>query len=591
MTGLLVQMGADGFADPNGPMYYKGVYHLFYQYNPYGPLWGNMSWGHAISYDLVNWVHLDVALSPNMPYDIKGCFSGSTTILPNGEPAILYTGVDANGHQVQNLAFPRNLSNPLLTEWVKSSLNPVLSPPHGIDPLLYRDPSTGWIGPDGEWRVVIGSEIDHQGSAILYKSKDFSHWIRSSSPLHFSNKTSMWECPDFYPVIVNGKNGLDASAQGKNIRHVLKASFNNYDYYVLGNYDPKTDRYMVDVDFMDSNGSLRYDYGRFYASKSFYDGKKKRRILWSWVNEGDSDSDAISKGWSGLQSIPRSIWLSEKGDQLVQWPVKELEKLRTRKMHFKNKELKGGSLVEISGITASQADVEVTFSLSNLKEADVLSSEAVDPQILCTQKNASTSGKFGPFGLLVLASKDLAEHTAVFFHVFRTDNNFRVLMCADQSRSSLRPNVDKSIYGAFLELDPQYARISLRTLIDHSIIESFGANGLVCITARVYPELAVEEQAHLYAFNNGTQSHNMQVKKPSIDIRMHPDVVPLHFYLFLNSGGADTPARITGVSYKNGGEVNSTRQHSGMDVDPSGRDNYSGPGRGGDRSQEPKRLS
>ncbi|KAM7249868.1 hypothetical protein ACFE04_019713 [Oxalis oulophora] len=56
-------------------------------------------------------------------------------------------------------------------------------------------------------------------------------------------------------------------------------------------------------------------------------------------------------------------------------------------------------------------------------------------------------------------------------------------------------------------------------------------------------------------------------------------------------GGADTPARITGDGYKNGGEVNSTRRHSGMDVDPSGRDNHSGPGRGGDHSQEPKRLS
>ncbi|KAI7733869.1 hypothetical protein M8C21_031318, partial [Ambrosia artemisiifolia] len=474
------------------PMYYKGVYHFFYQHNPYGPLWGNMSWGHAISYDLINWVHLDVALIPNEPYDINGCFSGSTTILPNGEPVIFYTGVDNNSHQVQNLAFPRNASDPLLNEWVKWSLNPILSPPDEIDPSIYRDPSTGWIGPDGEWRVVIGTQIDHQGAAILYKSKDFRTWIRSASPLHLSNKTTLWECPDFYPVICNGKSGLDTSVtavKGKDIRHVLKASFNNQDYYVLGNYDPESDRYNVDPDFRDSKGWLRFDYGRFYASKSFYDGEKKRRILWSWVCEGDTEPDAIEKGWSGLQ-----------------WPVKELEKLRTRKVHFENKKLKGGSTIEISGITASQADVEITFSLSNLKHAEVLSSEAVDPQIICNQKNASTNGKFGPFGLLVLASKELTEHTAVFFRVFRTANSFRVLMCADPSRSSLKQNIDKSIYGAFLELDPRYAKISLRTLIDHSIIESFGGEGLACITSRVYPLLATGEQAHLYAFNNGTQS-------------------------------------------------------------------------------------
>lgn len=64
----------------------------------------------------------------------------------------------------------------------------------------------------------------------------------------------------------------------------------------------------------------------------------------------------------------------------------------------------------------------------------MLSAEVVDPQILCTQKNATTDGKFGPFGLLVLASKDLTEHTAVFFRVFRIANSFRVLMCADPSR-------------------------------------------------------------------------------------------------------------------------------------------------------------
>ncbi|KAI7733870.1 hypothetical protein M8C21_031319 [Ambrosia artemisiifolia] len=471
------------FTDPNGPVYYKGVYHLFYQYNPYGALWGNMSWGHAISYDLINWVHLDIALIENEPYDINGCFSGSTTILQNGEPVIMYTGVDTESHQVQNLAFPKNKSDPLLNEWVKPSINPVVSPPDGVEPSQFRDPTTAWMGADGEWRVAIGSQRDGHGSATLYKSKDFRTWIKSPNPLHSSNKTTMWECPDFYPVLVNGKNGLDTSVQGKDIRHVLKASFNDHDYYILGNYDPESDHYDVDVNFLDSKRSLRYDYGRFYASKSFYDSEKKRRILWSWVNEGDTDLDAINKGWSGLQSIPRSIWLSENGDQLVQWPVEELEKLR-----------------------AQEADVEITFGLSNLKDAEVLSDEVVDPQMLCTQKNASMSGKFGPFGLLVLASEDLTEFTAVFFRVFRIANSFRVLMCADQSRSSIRPKVDKSIYGAFIALDPHDAKISLRTLIDHSIVESFGAKGLACITARVYPEKAIGEQAHLYAFNNGTQT-------------------------------------------------------------------------------------
>ena len=84
--------------------------------------------------------------------------------------------------------------------------------------------------------------------------------------------------------------------------HVLKASFNSHEYYVLGMYDTKMDQFVaVGNDFKVSNTQFQYDYGRFYASKSFYDTAKQRRVLWGWVNEGDSESDARIKGWSGLQ--------------------------------------------------------------------------------------------------------------------------------------------------------------------------------------------------------------------------------------------------------------------------------------------------
>ena len=112
----------------------------------------------------------------------------------------------------------------------------------------------------------------------------------------------MWECPDFYPVSSGDKKGLDTSFEGNNTIHVLKASFNNREYYVIGNYDPIKDQFFViGNDFMVSNTQFQYDYGRFYASKSFYDGANQRRVLWGWVNEGDSQSDDVKKGWSGLQ--------------------------------------------------------------------------------------------------------------------------------------------------------------------------------------------------------------------------------------------------------------------------------------------------
>ncbi|KAL5559446.1 hypothetical protein UlMin_035657 [Ulmus minor] len=493
--------------DPNGPMYYKGVYHLFYQYNPYSAVWGNITWAHSISYNLIDWVHLDIALYPNDPFDINGCWSGSATLLPGQKPAILYTGSNYKKEQVQNLAFPKNFSDPLLREWVKYPHNPLIVHPNGIDPSNFRDPTTAWQGPDGIWRVIVGSEKDGHGMAILYTSGDFVNWTKSVTPLHSSSKTIMWECPDFYPVSVNGAAGVDNFNYGGFGKYVLKASFKDQDHYVLGKYLPKTNKFEVEnSDFMVTGSDFRYDYGKFYASKSFYDSAKQRRILWGWVTESDSVSNDYEKGWSGLQSIPRTIVLSKSEKQLVQWPIKEIEKLRIKKVDLQSKKLKGGSVFEISGITASQADVEVSFDVPNLEEAESLDPSWVDPQQICIKKNASVKGKVGPFGLLVLASKNLAEQTAVFFRIFRSEDKYVVLMCSDQSRSSMREGLNKTNYGAFVDIDPRREKITLRSLIDHSIVESFGGEGRTCITARVYPKLAIDKEAHLYAFHNGSVS-------------------------------------------------------------------------------------
>ncbi|KAG9131870.1 hypothetical protein Leryth_023523 [Lithospermum erythrorhizon] len=488
-----------------GPMYFNEVYHLFYQYNPYAPVWGNITWAHSVSYNLVDWVHLEAAINPTDPFDILGCWSGSTTILPGGKPVIVYTGADSKNNQIQNLAIPKNRSDPFLTEWVKSTNNPVMTPGSDIGPQDFRDPTTAWQGPDQVWRLVVGSKINGQGTALLYKSKDFVNWSRTTNPLHSSNKTGMWECPDFYPVKIYGINGLDTSVEGNDTKHVLKASFNDHDHYIIGNYDAEKDSYVVETDFMDDRVQLRFDYGKFYASKSFYDSAKKRRIVWAWVVETTNQTVDIEKEWSGLQSIPRTILLDKSGKQLIQWPVKEIEKLRGEKAEIREKEMSPGIVLEVVGVTASQADVEVSFSVSNLEDAEVNEPGIIDPQRLCIQKTASDRGVLGPFGLVVLASSDFTEQTSIFFRIFKNQENYSVLMCSDHSRSSKSSEFNKTNFGAFVDIDPS-KKISLRTLIDHSIVESFGGEGRTCITSRVYPTIAINDAAHLYVFNNGTKS-------------------------------------------------------------------------------------
>ncbi|KAM5579423.1 beta-fructofuranosidase, insoluble isoenzyme CWINV1 [Rosa sericea] len=513
-TGYHFQPPKNWINDPNGPLIYKNVYHHFYQYNPDGVAWSpNIVWAHSTSNDLVNWTPHDDALNPSQPFDINGCWSGSATILPGEKPAIFYTGINSENEQVQNLAFPKNLSDPFLREWVKIPQNPLMIPTQAnqINADSFRDPTTAWLGIDNKWRLVIGSKKNQTGLAILYVSEDFLHWTMANHPFHSAKENGMWECPDFFPVSKSSPIGLDTSINGPDVKHVLKVSLFDTakEYYTIGTYNLDKDIYNPDKGSVESDSGLRYDYGKFYASKSFFDSAKNRRILWGWSNESSSANDDIKKGWSGLQAIPRTLLLDKSGKQLVQWPVEELEKLRTKLVRLPSTVIKGGSLHEVLGVTAAQADVEVTFEMSDFEKTEVLDSSWTDPQILCSKKDALVYGGLGPFGLLVLASESLQEYTAVFYRIFKSHNNnnkYVVLMCSDQSRSSLNEDNDKTTYGAFVNVDPLHEKLSLRSLIDHSIVESFGGEGKACITTRVYPILAVDNNTHLYAFNYGRES-------------------------------------------------------------------------------------
>ncbi|CAN6241279.1 unnamed protein product [Urochloa humidicola] len=500
--------------DPNGPMYFNGIYHFFYQYNPHGALWdiGNLSWGHSVSGDLINWAALDTALDPTAPFDINGCWSGSATILPNGTAIILYTGIDANKEQVQNVAFPKNPSDPLLREWDKPSYNPVIPLPADVPGDKFRDPSTAWLGRDGLWRIAVSAEVSGVASTLVYRSADFLRWERNAAPLHASRAAGMVECPDLFPVNARGEQGgLDTSASGAGVSHVLKLSVMDtlQDYYMVGRYDDAKDAFSPAEPELgdDVRNWRRFDYGHVYASKSFFDARKNRRVLWAWANESDSQADDIAKGWSGVQTVPRKLWLDKDGKQLLQWPIEEIETLRRKRVGLRHDTvLSAGAMNEIVGVAGSQADVEVEFRVPSLEAAEELGANwLLDPQKLCGEKGASVPGGVGPFGLIVLASGDLKEHTAVFFRVFKLDNKYKVLMCTDLTRSSTRAGVYKPPYGGFVDVDvEEHKTIKLRTLVDHSVVESFGAEGRACITARVYPEHVETSNSRVFMFNNGT---------------------------------------------------------------------------------------
>ncbi|XP_020205963.2 beta-fructofuranosidase, insoluble isoenzyme 1 [Cajanus cajan] len=509
-TGYHFQPPKNWINDPNGPMYYNGYYHLFYQYNPEGSVWGNIVWAHSVSKDLINWKALEHALYPSKPFDKFGCWSGSATVVPGKGPIILYTGiVDEKNTEVQCYAIPEDPKDPLLQKWVKpDKFNPIVIPEKGINGSAFRDPTTAWWSKDGHWRMLVGSKRKRRGMAYLYRSKDFMTWVRAKHPIHSKGETGMWECPDFYPVSLTGTNGLDISVTGDHVKHVLKNSLDltRFDYYTLGTYFEDKDKYVPDNTSVDGWGGLRYDYGNFYASKSFFDPSKNRRVLWGWANESDSKDDDVKKGWAGIQAIPRTLWLDSNGRQLVQWPVEELNSLRGQEVTIKSEKLEKGDYVEVKGITAAQADVEVTFSFSSLDKAEAYDPKWVNAQDLCARMGSNLQGGVGPFGLLTLASQNLEEFTPVFFRIFKGENKHVILLCSDARSSSIKSNLYKPSFAGFLDVDlDKNKKLSLRSLIDHSVVESFGEGGKTNILSRVYPQLAVTDQAHLFMFNNGTE--------------------------------------------------------------------------------------
>ncbi|ONI25058.1 hypothetical protein PRUPE_2G277900 [Prunus persica] len=485
-----------------GPMFYKGWYHLFYQYNPDSAVWGNITWGHAVSIDLIHWLYLPLAMVPDRWFDANGVWTGSSTILPDGQIVILYTGSTNESVQVQNLAYPANLSDPLLLHWVKYSGNPVLTAPPGIGSTDFRDPTTAWIGPDGLWRITLGSKVNKTGISIVYTTANFIDYELLEGVLHAVPGTGMWECVDFYPVSINGSKGLETSANGPGVKHVLKASLDDkkMDYYAIGTYFVENNTWIPDDPKIDVGIGLKYDYGRYYASKTFYDQNKERRILLGWINETDTETDDLEKGWSSLQTIPRVVLFDNAtGTNLLQWPVEEIEDLRLNTTEFSDVLVEAGTVVPLDIGTATQLDILVDF------EIQVLETECVNGNgsVGCGD-GATDRSTLGPFGILVLADETLSELTPVYFRVSNsTDGDVTTYFCADETRSSKAPEVYKTVYGGQVPvLDGE--TYSARVLVDHSIVESFAQGGRTVIASRIYPTEAIYGAARLFLFNNAT---------------------------------------------------------------------------------------
>jgi beta-fructofuranosidase len=438
---------ANWMNDPNGPLFWKGQYHMFYQYNPNGAFWGTMHWGHAVSPDLVHWRHLPIALAPTPGGpDKDGCFSGCT-VVDQGVPTIIYTGVSP---EVQCIA----RSDDGMMSWRKDPSNPVIAaPPQGMEITGFRDPCVWREGE--EWFLAVGSGVKNQGGMVLlYRSKDLVHWDylhllckgRKDELLPGKDPVStgeMWECPDFFPLA--DKHALIVSTQGAVI-------------YSVG-------RYVNQYFHPEAQGKA--DLGDcYYAARSMVD-EKGRRILWGWIREGRSDTAQRAAGWAGVMSLPRVLTLAHDG-RLGMVAAPEIEALRGMHQRFEGLPIVPGSFSLLKSVRGDSLEIQAEFELG--------ASEAV--------------------GLTVRSAPDGIEQTSI------TYNRTSGLLLVDRERSSLSPDAVRGPQrGPFALVEDE--TLKLRVFLDASVIEIF-ANDRACLTSRIYPSRS--DSLGLGAFARGDKA-------------------------------------------------------------------------------------
>ena len=274
--------------DPNGMFYKDGVWHLYYQYNPYGSQWENMTWGHSTSKDLVHWEAQPLAIESDW---LGTIFSGSC-VTRGDEVVAIYTS--AGHHQMQSIAFSKDNGQ----TFTKYEGNPVLT----SDVPDFRDPNPFWNEDIKAWNMIlaVGQEMR------IYSSKDLKEWKEESRfGLGYGNHDGVWECPDLFPL-TSHPSPLTSK------KWVLICNINpgglfggSATQYFVGQFDghkftceskPEVTKWL--------------DYGKdHYATVSFYNAPNNRRTVLAWMSNWQYANQVPTQQFRSANSIARDLGL------------------------------------------------------------------------------------------------------------------------------------------------------------------------------------------------------------------------------------------------------------------------------------------
>ncbi len=305
--------------DPNGLCYFKGEYHVFFQYCPFDANGGLKVWGHYTSKNLIDWKYNGVSFVPDCPYDCHGVYSGSAYI-ENDKMHIFYTGnvkYDGDYDYINNGRGSYTIKAESIDGINFSSKKCLMSLDdvpndytcHIRDPKVYKE--------NDEYLMVLGGrKKGNRGAVLLYSSNDLENWILKEEIMSDKPFGYMWECPDILKF--DNKTFLSMSPQG-----LEREEYRFQNVYQSGYA-------LIENGIINTENFKEWDYGfDFYAPQTFTD-EKGRTILIGWMGVPDSESEytnpTAKRGWQHNLTLLRE--LKYKDNVILQYPVSEFNELR-----------------------------------------------------------------------------------------------------------------------------------------------------------------------------------------------------------------------------------------------------------------------
>jgi fructan beta-fructosidase len=432
--------------DPNGMVYYKGIYHLFFQYYPDSTIWGPMHWGHATSTDLIHWKEQPIALYPD---SLGYIFSGSAVVDKNNTSGLgengkipliaLFTShnpVTEREHRMdyENQSMAYSLDDG--KTWKKYEHNPVLRNPGITD---FRDPKVMWYEPEKKWIMTLATK----NRVTFYSSKNLKDWKRESDfGENIGAHGGVWECPDLFPLDDNGKNVwvliANINPGGPNLGSGTQ--------YFLGSFDGNK--------FTTNQTETKWlDYGPDDYAGITWSNTGSRKIFLGWMSNWLYANLVPTIKWRNAMTIPRELKIQHLGKDIfvASQPVKELNEIKEKPIVAEN--------VEVN------KSIDITKRIKDLK-------------FPCQFNMATNSLK----DFSIVLSNDIGEQLVIGYN--KKNNQYYI----DRTKSG-KTGFQKDF--AAKHTSPRFAKnqtMNLSLVIDVSSIELFADDGLTVMTAIFFPD-------------------------------------------------------------------------------------------------------